>query len=131
MKWRFFHKIGPKHILIFRQNDQGFSDFFIVSIGQHQGLFIGRIIETSYSSSSFAYLYRAFLHLLKVNHVDMISIFSADPNLNSDLQKLGYKPLEDPPLTFIYYNKQEDISCYRIAAAAGDFGFETISRDFS
>lgn len=127
--WRFFHPAGPRHILVYRANAQGLTDFMVVSVGQHCGLRVARIIEAAFRPESFPLLHQAVLHLLRLNQVDMLAIFSADPHLNASLQNIGYYPIKKHPLTFVYYhNKQHASKSYRINAAAGDFGLDAIRR---
>ncbi|MBU0579649.1 MAG: hypothetical protein KKA19_00590 [Candidatus Margulisbacteria bacterium] len=129
LKWRFFHKIGPKHLLIFSERGEDL-DFLILSLGPRHGLNTCRIIEASVENSALMKkMLKAIEKMLKKNGIQLFLVFTADPKLNNNLVQNGWQPLKNTPKTFIYHkNKKEQFSNYAFNALVGDFGLESIEK---
>ena len=50
LKWRFFHSLGPRHLLIYEDSPRTIRSFAILSLGPRRGLNLGRIVELNAAS---------------------------------------------------------------------------------
>jgi hypothetical protein len=126
LRWRFFHPIGPRHLLI--QDHAG--QYLVLSLGQRHGLNTARIIEGSFvSSEKMSALVRRSERFLASNRIHVLLGYSADEHMQSALKGAGWRPLTGlPQRTFFYHrNKAMRFSAYAFNASAGDFGFEAIA----
>ena len=125
IKWRFFHPLGPKHILIYYGSDT-IDNFIIFSIGPRKGLIIARIIEIKAKNSI---ILKSMLHftitIIKKLNGHVLDIISSDNNINQMLKSIGWNIMQSPPKTFLYHKNKEDIFLNPVFhGSAGDCGFE-------
>lgn len=126
VQWRFFHPIGPRHLLV--HDDSG--QYLILSLGQRHGLNTSRVIDgSSGSPEKMALLVRRAEKFLSRQGVHVLLAFSADAQLQSALDGAGWRPLgSHTRKTFFYHrNKSTRFTRYAFNASAGDFGFEAFS----
>jgi hypothetical protein len=127
-KWRFFHPLGPRHLLIYRPSRDGIKDFIIVSLGPRNGLNVGRIVEMETSSEDhLKTLLQEAERVLKKFGGHLLLIFSSDARLNGMLQQLAYQPIKNSPETFFYHKKRKELfNIPTLNGSAGDLGFEAL-----
>lgn len=128
IKWRFFHPIGPRSILIYENFQDSIKNFAIVSMGPRKGLNISRILALKSSSEqSLDKLLKNIFNLLSDQGSHLIQLVSADKNLNNSLKSIGWNHLKDSPDTYFYHrNRNQRFADYSFTGSAGDFGFEAI-----
>lgn len=128
LTWRFFSPVGPQHVLVHHRAANGMLNFLIVSIGQHRGVTLARIVEGAFTPEAFPGLHEAAQTVLRMNHVDVVATFTADPVLKNSLETLGLKAIPAPPQTFVYFASPVELTRVRLNGAAGDFGLDAIPR---
>ena len=128
-KWRFFHPLGPRHLLIYKESENEIKDFLILSLGPKKGLNIARIIEVEASSlETLDLLMKMAEKATKLIGGHLLLNFSTSPRLTDLLAKLKYKLIKSSPDTFFYHkNKKAIFHSSSFNGSAGDFGFESIS----
>lgn len=127
-RWRFFHPLGPKHLLIYKDSEYAIEDFLILSLGPRRGLNVARIVEFEASSSqALKHLMQVAERIIKVFGGHILLIFCASRKLNERLQESNLKPIRDSPNTY-FYHKNSDALFHSVQfnGSAGDFGFEAI-----
>lgn len=128
-KWRFFHPLGPRHLLIYCPSQDQIKDFIILSLGPRNGLNVGRIVEMDTSSKNrLKSMLQEAEKVLKRFGGHVLLIFSSNSRLNEMLRQLSYKPIKNPPETFFYHKRRKEIfdnPC--LNGSAGDLGFEAIA----
>ena len=127
-RWRFFHPLGPRHLMIYKESDHDIKDFVILSLGPKKGLNIARVIEMEASSlESLDTLMQQAEILTKLFGGHILLNFSCSSKLNELLVKLKYKLIKNQPDTYFYYKNKKDVfHSFSFNGAAGDFGFESI-----
>lgn len=124
--WRFFHPIGPKHLLVHDRDGQ----FLILSLGRRHGLNTSRIIDGSCASpEKMALMVQKTEKFLSRHGVHVLLGFSSDHQLQSALECAGWRPLTGHTRrTFFYHrDKSARFTRYAFNASAGDFGFEAFA----
>jgi len=127
-KWRFFHPLGPRHLILYKESDHDIKDFVILSLGPKKGLNVARVIEMEASSlDSLRLLMKEVERITKVFGGHILLNFSSSSKLNNWLTKLKYTLVKTPPNTFFYHkNKKNTFHSFSFNGSVGDFGFESI-----
>ncbi|MFC1485111.1 hypothetical protein ACFL5N_01510 [bacterium] len=126
IKWRFFNKIGPRHVLIYKIFQDTIKNFIILSLGPRKGINIGRILLLKIDTVENLKILLDFVKtIIKNNGGHLLQLFFYDSEINIMLKKLGWKNLANPPDTY-FYHKNRDIKFKYMSffGAVGDFGFE-------
>ncbi len=127
-KWRFFHPLGPRHVIVYKESDHYIDDFIILSLGPKKGLNIARVIEVEASSLKTLDLLMKQAEILTKSFGGHILLnFSCSSKLNELFSKLKYRSIKVAPDTYFYHQNKKDFfhSC-SFNGSAGDFGFESI-----
>ena len=127
-KWRFFHPLGPKHLLIYKDSEHTLEDFLILSLGPRRGLNVARVVEFEASSSQvLKHLMQVAERVIKIFGGHVLLVFCASQRLNEKLQELNLKLIKNSPNTY-FAHKNSDVLFHSVAftGSAGDFGFEAI-----
>ncbi len=129
-QWRFFHPFGPRHLLIYLDDDRGEEvDFIILSLGPRKGLNVARIIDMRASCQQrMRILIDAARRAAIKSGGHAILIFNANRHINGWLKQLGWKgDAKTEAKTFIFHGRKKRIfQTISFCASAGDFGFEAI-----
>ena len=127
-RWRFFHPIGPKHLLIYKESESDIKDFLILSLGPRRGLNVGRVVEMEASKlENLRILIHAAEKIVRNMGGNLLILFSAYSKLNNMLLEIKYKKMKTPPGTYFYHKNSRDIfSSYSFNGSAGDHGFEAL-----
>lgn len=128
LKWRFFHPMGPRHVLIYLPSKDQVKDFVILSLGPRNGLNVGRVIEMEASSKdNLKSMLQETERVLKKFGGHVLLMFSSSSRLNGMLKEVGYQPIKNPPETFFYHKKRRELfNNPTLNGSAGDQGFEAI-----
>ncbi len=103
LKWRFFHPLGPKSILIYKESKSTF-DFLIFSIGIRKVLKTARLIESvAVDQRSFNELLNQSESLLKRNGLELLLIYTASEITKGYLQNYDIKNLASKTKSYIYH----------------------------
>jgi hypothetical protein len=127
-QWRFFHPLGPRHLLVYKDSGHEINDFLILSLGPRRGLNIARIVEMEASSSVILEsLIQAAEKIIKIYGGHILLIFSASSKMNNMLLELKFKLIRNSPKTYFYHQDKSDfLQPVSFNGSAGDFGFEAI-----
>lgn len=131
--WRFFHPIGPRHIVFYTADNGGTpTGALFISVGERKGLTVCRLIAHQCSdSAAFAPLLRVAMDLIRRSGTDVFMAFSFNANEANDLMAAGMREQENPPATFFHHRRQAnsmDPDEVLVQGAASDLGMEAMPR---
>lgn len=128
-RWRFFHPLAPRHILIHAENSTSVLDFLIVSLGPRRGLNVGRIIAGNATSDDAAHRLAGFASSVVRTAGDVMLAFSANAGFNHSLRSCGWSTMRTHPRTFLHAKDPIVLESISFSGEAGDFGFEAMPID--
>ncbi|MDQ3581340.1 MAG: hypothetical protein M3495_06880 [Pseudomonadota bacterium] len=121
--WRFFHRLGPRHVLASLDRRA----FALFSCGVRKGIRIARLIDAAYDDpQDFVSLLQWAAKLLARRGALLAWSYSSRTELNDVIAKLGWRPIENAPRSFLYRRRVSSTTPAAVNASAGDFGFESI-----
>ena len=128
LRWRFFHPLGPKHMLIYENFSETIKNFAILSMGPRHGMNMCRILLLeSVSAKSLELLLSAIFSVIKKNGGHIVHLFCADKMMNNKLKEVNWNPMENSPDTYFFHkDKKNTFKHYSFTGGSGDFGFEAI-----
>ena len=128
LKWRFFHELGPRHLLIYEDSPRTIRSFAILSLGPRRGLNLGRIVELNASSvDSLRQLLHQVVTVTRESQGHVLQFSSADQKTNDWLALIGWKSRRSHARSYFYHKiKNQHFEHYSFNSNAGDFGFEAI-----
>jgi len=128
--WRFFHPLGPKHMLLHFGFGDEVNDFMILSLGLRHDLNVGRIIEVVASSiGQLKILLQHAALVLRAHGGDVLLNYCANSQLNLWHRELNWQALPSGVSSYIWSRNQLiDSRKVMVSSACGDYGFEAIAR---
>lgn len=129
LRWRFFHPLGPKHMVIFKNSGKTGEkmNFGILSLGPRNGLNVLRLIAAHAESHDDLGQMLSQAEHLAARQADLFLIFTANARLDRQLQHLGWRGMRNQPDTYIYGRANAESSMpFLFSGEAGDWGFEAI-----
>ena len=128
LKWRFFHSLGPRHLLIYEDSPRTIRSFAILSLGPRRGLNLGRIVELNAASvDSLRQLLHQVVAVTRESQGHVLQFLSADQKTNDWLALIGWKSRRSHAKSYFYHKiKNQRFEHYSFNSNAGDFGFEAI-----
>ena len=128
LRWRFFHPLGPGHLLIYEPFNESIKNFAILSLGPRHGMNVGRILVLKNSSlDSLKKLMTQISRVIKENGGHMLQFFCAEEQIYRGLDEMGWNRMKSPPDTYFFHKKKKQpFDHYSFMGNAGDFGFEGI-----
>lgn len=129
VRWRFFHELGPRHFLVYRELQDDEIDFMIVSLGSRHGLNVARIIESVIKDKKNAYSLMAEAEAIAKKqgaHVFFGYGFEKSSEYLMDLS--GWRKINNPAKTYFYHrNKANHFASFHVSMSCADFGFEAMT----
>jgi hypothetical protein len=122
VRWRFFAKDGPFHILFNSKNED---QFCIVSVGLRRNIHVSRFIELG-SDCSIAFLNQTLAILKKIG-LEMSLCYAGRAEEKEIFKKMGFNVLKDNPTSFVVVKKALN-SSFPLTAGITDIGFESFIR---
>ena len=128
LKWRFFHKLGPRHLLVYEHRPPGIGSFAILSLGPRRGLNLARIVELNARSvDSLKRLLPQVFSAIRRAQGQVVQYLTASQKTNDRLAMIGWKNARSCPKTYFYHKvKGQHFENYSFNSSAGDYGFEAI-----
>lgn len=132
LRWRFFHPMGPRHVLFHRPGDKGaLQDAVLLSAGLRHGIQVCRPIAYRCTGvDAFREMLRVVIDECRAHGIDLLAAFTIDKNEARLLQAVGSRRQDPGPATFFYHKRKMDAEMFRGAAiqgAASDLGLESIA----
>lgn len=128
LRWRFFHDLGPRHFMVYRELPNDEIDFMIVSLGPRRGLNVARIIECSIQNEKNAYLLTTEAEVIAKEqgaHVFFAYGFDKDGEYLMNMRR--WRKIDNSSKTYFYHkNKNNCFARHYISMSCTDFGFEAI-----
>ncbi len=128
--WRFFHPLGPQHLLIHPAPVNGsLRGAMLVSAGVHRGLNVCRLVAYRCPiAGQFQEMITVALAIARASGIDAFSAFTFDAAEAAVLTRAGMKPLRQVPGAFFFHKRRGDAEKFHgvlIQGAASDFGLES------
>jgi len=127
LRWRFFHPLGPRHILIHSRVNPG-DLFAVVSLGERNGAILARCVSfrAGDSEGMKSLLLRCRVAAV-VAGAHILQIDCAPSPISGLLRRSGARTRGDAPKSFFFHRRRrEAFSSYRFTGLVGDFGLEAI-----
>ncbi len=133
LRWRFFHPLGPKHLLVHTSHSDGsLSNAMLISAGPVRGLNVGRLIaHRTKSIAEFAQMLTTVLSLARRAGLDAFLTATGDAQEASVFRDAGATELDTTRGTFFFHKRRDDHELFRhvlVQGAASDLGFESVPR---
>ena len=133
LRWRFFHPLGPRHLLLHRSASDGtLVAALLISGGPVKGLNVCRVIAHQCpSTKDLQDLLSAALAMARRGGMDAFFAFTFDKAEVAVLNALGYGQQPHTPSAFFFHKRRKDAELFRsvlIQGAASDLGFEAVAR---
>ncbi len=131
LRWRFFHPLGPHHLLIHSADrDNTPEAVMVLSIGSRRGLRIGRILaHRCDTEKAFGELLGAAKAIGKTGGVDVLAGFTFAPSEARVMRAAGLHGIRNPPATFFFHKRRIEEPLFQdvlVQGAASDLGLEGI-----
>jgi len=124
VRWRFFSKLGPKHIYIkFTKYVDAFS---IVSLGQRSGFNIARIIVASDQLFQADGVLMLLQKIMRKIGVTVLFFMTTKRQLINSAEKHGFSNYKIPPDTYIFHKDKSTKLNTEFGSEITDVGFESI-----
>jgi hypothetical protein len=121
--WRFFHPLGPRHLLA----RSGSRTLAIFSCGVRKRIRIARLMDAAFDDRErFVELLRWTTRLLARRGVVVSWSYSSHEALNAVIAELRWTAITQAPRSFLFRRGAGAPRAAAIHASAGDFGFESI-----
>ncbi len=129
LRWRCFHPIGPRHVLLHALGPGGTPDTaMILSIGTQQGVRIARpVLYRCAGALTFADLLRLVMEWLPSQGVDVLATFTCDHQEGLDMRAAGMRQRGRPPGTFFFHRHRQDAAHFQdvlLQGGSSDMGLE-------
>jgi len=130
LKWRFFHEIGPKHLLIYKTiNGTDDIDFMIISLGPRHGLNVARLVEFSVTNrDTFITLLSQAENYAKKARAHVFLAYIPETNTKNVILTSRWKKIHPSPANTYFYHRNKEcyFDRYIMSASTVDCGFEAI-----
>lgn len=128
LRWRFFHPLGPRHVLLFSTGGAGaLTAAMLLSMGTRLGLLTARPIAYRCDDGAFPGLLGAALTLCRANGIDVLSAFTFDAAEVRAMEASGLRRQQQAPATFFYHKRRVEAALFSdalVQGAASDLGLE-------
>jgi hypothetical protein len=133
LRWRFFHPLGPRHLLIHRSFSDGtMSAALLISCGPVRGLNACRVIAHGCTDpQQFRDLLSEALRMAEGSGVDVFFAFTFERSEADVLAAMGFAEQPRTPNAFFFHKRRKDAELFRsvlVQGAASDLGFEAVGR---
>lgn len=127
-RWRFFHDLGPRHVVLCDPEGTTVRGFCLLSIGLRRGLLIGRIVElVAEGEDERARFTRAAAGSLAHLGAHVMLAYTTDPAHMNGFAACGLSTRKASPAFVYHARKSERFGAVSATASAADFGFEAIT----
>lgn len=125
--WRFFHPLGPRHVLV---HDAGQENFMLLSVGVHKGVAIARPVAYRHASpADLDHLLRATIEAARSVGCDMLLAFTLVKEEAERMRAAGFRDRRPAPGTFFHHRRRSDADLFAgawVQGCASDLGLEAI-----
>lgn len=133
LRWRFFHALGPRHLLLHRSSPDGtMSAALLMSCGPVRGLNACRVIAHGCTDpQQFRDLLSEALSMAEGSGVDVFFAFTFERSEADVLAAMGFAEQPRTPSAFFFHKRRKDAELFRsvlVQGAASDLGFEAVGR---
>jgi hypothetical protein len=131
VRWRFFSKYGPRHLLVCLGPGQDARAFAIVSLGVHRTLALARTVEWYAESKRWGFCLGVVVRaLLSVMGANAWFAMTSDPRRAASWRGIGFWNAREPPMIYELHSPRiQSFGPLCLGGAAGDHGFEAIPLD--
>jgi hypothetical protein len=131
VQWRFFSKIGPRHLLVCLGPSRDARAFAIVSLGVHHALALARTVEWHAESERWSLLLGIVVRaLLSVLGANAWFAMTSDPARAASWRRLGFWDAREPPKIYeLHSPRTASFGATSFGGSAGDYGFEAMALD--
>jgi len=127
LTWRFFHPLGPRHLLV---HDADMRSFVLLSAGVHRGVTVCRPIAYRHASpNDFLPLLKAAIAASRSVGADLFLAFTMDRAEAEVMRANGLQDRATTPGTFFFHRRRDEAAAFArawVQGSASDLGLEAI-----
>jgi hypothetical protein len=131
LRWRFFSKFGPRHLLVRLGPGGEARALAIVSLGAHRSLVLARTVEWYAESERWGFWLSVVVRaLLSVAGANAWFAMTTDPRRAALWRRFGFWNVRQPPMIYeLHSPRSESFGAICLGGAASDYGFDAIPFD--
>jgi hypothetical protein len=126
VKWRFFHRSGPRHVFVQFDNP---GEFAVLSLGPRQGILLGRIIVLSDAAAMRGpSVIHRLCDVLRHLGAHAAAVTTGRDDISKLLTQSGFSLYPDQQQTYLFHKEKAFVQHTVVGPEITDLGFEAIMR---